>query len=62
MGGRAGSPLHAARLATDACGFAMAIVQGGLGGRWLGQLLRVRIRHDGAHGVTRPTWFGHNHA
>jgi len=51
MGGRAGSPLHAARLPTGALGFAMAVVQGGLGGRCLGQFLRARVRYDGAHGV-----------
>ena len=50
VGGRAGSPLHAARLPTDAFGFAMTFVQGSFGGRWLRQLLRVRFCDDGAHG------------
>ena len=26
--------------------------------RWLGNI-RARVCHDGAHGVTRPTSFGH---
>ncbi len=48
--GLAGSPLHAARLPTDAGGFCQDDLLGCLGGRWLGHLLRARVCLDGAHG------------